>query len=733
MSLDKVLNRPLFRQGALRKGNLKPVRANTGVMVGAPIQDIQNVRYRPPAINQQNFYGRNIRPFFQRTKLDARNFPGSFKQQIMDPKGSLKLPFGAGGGIGRFVSGMGIYDAVSAGTTKLGMQPGYLKSGVDFGLTALGYVNPYVRAAGLGISGLQALRAVGSPVIDYFGQKRGLKPGDTRKALTVDLGKPMFADAFRPRNPEDLAKEVYKKKDVDTRMNIASGRGAGSYPKIDELTQANNETVVGNDKVVDLNKVVQNTGIQTADSEGPQPSGIDGGLDGPVGIEGQDISSKPPAPVKETPDKVAQKILKSQGKEPTQPINGKVYTSNLIERAKEIRAELGMEPQGDTARSMFLTQLAAGLMSGTAKEKGLAGAVKIFGEALGPAVGNYGIMKLKQDELENKSMETYLGYAFDEMKLFNDAAAGEPFDGDIGVLQFVAEDGKIRNIKANRTKDSTYLIDTGTLGKNGRAQYVPIGSSGYIEGLGTVNQFLSEKKMGNDVQKTGKTLSGRYRTFKITQDVLKSIEFNPSSVGLPGKLNLLKSRYGSALNSIGFSIGTSESTARTYGTAYKAQILASDLSDDVKKRLMDETKFETLKDAAKKRIKKKIKGVDSDTLEQLAVAETTLVYALANSFKDKDRLTARDVAAAKELVNIFTLTRGPESVKSSISAIGQQLQDDILRYENDYRRQGGLETTLKSMRTTEGFRLQDSSQVREQFFKDVTQDGLLDLFNQELQ
>ena len=101
MSLDKVLNRPLFRQGALRKGNLKPVRANTGVMVGAPIQDIQNVRYRPPAINQQNFYGRNIRPFFQRTKLDARNFPGSFKQQIMNPKGSLKLPFGAGGGIGR--------------------------------------------------------------------------------------------------------------------------------------------------------------------------------------------------------------------------------------------------------------------------------------------------------------------------------------------------------------------------------------------------------------------------------------------------------------------------------------------------------------------------------------------------------------------------------------------------------------------------------------------------------
>ena len=60
MSLDKVLNRPLFRQAALRKGNIKPVRARIGMMVGAPTQNItgQMARNYPLAFNQQGFFGR---------------------------------------------------------------------------------------------------------------------------------------------------------------------------------------------------------------------------------------------------------------------------------------------------------------------------------------------------------------------------------------------------------------------------------------------------------------------------------------------------------------------------------------------------------------------------------------------------------------------------------------------------------------------------------------------------
>ena len=34
--MNKVLNRPMFRKEALKKGHLKPVHAQIGVMVGGP-------------------------------------------------------------------------------------------------------------------------------------------------------------------------------------------------------------------------------------------------------------------------------------------------------------------------------------------------------------------------------------------------------------------------------------------------------------------------------------------------------------------------------------------------------------------------------------------------------------------------------------------------------------------------------------------------------------------------
>ena len=110
MSLDKVLNRPLFRQQALRKGALKPIQARIGTMVGLPTGG--SLAYNPmrvPAINQQGFYGRNIRPAIQRARQnvlgvkpgqsyfktlgrDMKNLPGSFGSQIMKPRTSV--PFG---------------------------------------------------------------------------------------------------------------------------------------------------------------------------------------------------------------------------------------------------------------------------------------------------------------------------------------------------------------------------------------------------------------------------------------------------------------------------------------------------------------------------------------------------------------------------------------------------------------------------------------------------------------
>jgi len=374
-------------------------------------------------------------------------------------------------------------------------------------------------------------------------------------------------------------------------------------------------------------------------------------------------------------------------------------------------------------------------MAGTSKQRGLAGAVQIFGQALGPAVSNYGVMKLKQDELQNKSMETYLGYAFDEMKLFNEAAAGEPFDGQLGVVQFIDDNGKTVNVHGRQRKGGTIEFATGQIGPRGNEIYASISSQSNVPGFGRVNQFLDKKTLDTETTKIGETLSNRYKTFKITNDVLDIIAAKPKSVGPGGVVNLFKTRVGSALNDVGFSFGAGKEEGRAVADAYRTQIELSDLPEDTKKKLLDNTKFNKLYKDAKGRIKKAAKDnnedIDSDTLETLAVAETTLVYALANSFKDKDRLTARDVAAAEKLVNLFTVTRGSEAVEASIRAIGRQLQDDIIRYENDYRRVGGLERTLDSMRIQNKFRLTGDSAtfISDAYLKTLNRDGLLDIFN----
>ena len=738
MSLNRVLNRPLFRQQALKKGALKPIKARVGQFMMGPVTQnitgqVTNPRNLPMVVNQPGMFSR-AGQFIKRMGSDVRNFPSTAVQQVTKPR--VSVPFGMGGGLGGLLGAEGLYSGVSGLTTKLGMQPGMAKNVVDFGLTTAGMFNPYTRALGLGITGLKAARALGSPIIDYFGQERGLKPGDTRKALTIDPGKPLFSDVFKPRNPEEIAKQMYQKEEKDSPMQIASGRGVGNY---DTLTQPENETQVGNNTVVDLNKVVKNVAFgETPDSQGPMPSGIDGGLEGPVGIEGQNISSKPPAPVEEPkPLQKAQQIYNQsqQGKGTEKPIGGKLFTTDLVNRAKQIRSELGMDPQGDLARTTFLSSLAAGLMAGTTRKSGIGGALEVFGNALGPAVSNYAVMKLKQNELDNKSMETYLGYALDEMKLFNEAAAGEPFDGEKGYVQFIDETGKTINVKGRETKGGTIEFATGQIGPRGNEIYASISSQATVPGFGRVNKFIDAKTQSTETQKIGETLSNRYKTFKITNDVLDIIAAKPKSVGPGGVINLFKTRVGSALNDIGFSFGGSKEEGRAIADSYRTQIELSDLPEETKKKLLDNTKFDKLYKDAKGRIKKAAKDnnedIDSETLETLAVAETTLVYALANSFKDKDRLTARDVAAAEKLVNLFTVTRGSDAVRASIQAIGKQLQDDIIRYENDYRRSGGLERTLDTMRIQNKFRLTGDSGafISDAYLKTLNRDGLLDIFN----
>ena len=119
MSLNKVLNRPLFREQALKKGALKPIKARIGQMIG-PVMNVTsplNPRTPVPAIRP------NI---FKRAAGDIRSFvqrPGQF----FSPRTGRFVP---GAGTAAFLGVEGLAPIIGAGRRKLGIADSSPYSGL---------------------------------------------------------------------------------------------------------------------------------------------------------------------------------------------------------------------------------------------------------------------------------------------------------------------------------------------------------------------------------------------------------------------------------------------------------------------------------------------------------------------------------------------------------------------------------------------------------------------------
>ena len=760
MSLNKVLNRPLFRQAALKKGYLKPINAKVGQMIGMDVPGgVQNYVqkgggfYDPvtgrivgglPAVQ-----GAAPKPSIgYRIGRDIRGFFSNLRRNPM----SLLRSGTPGFGTSSFIGAAGLYPLIEEGTRKLGVE-GPAKPVADLGVAALLGRTPVGMGAGLGYAGYRGARPFVGRVTDLIKERPlGTTAANPAFMPSVEgvLGQPLeqvsFEEMYR-NNPAIARNFMPAEASIDNKA-IASGRGAGSKDpsvgyegyrtafgkgKEDVLTQPENTIVEGGKSYIDVTKV--------ADKAKKDYSNLGGGIPpeqttaAAIDVKEEKDSivkdMKPEAPVEEVPTTdtgANQKVVKRS------ETSQRMISDPLIDRARELYNQMNQGKGMPQSNLVFLANLASGLLTGTTNKKGLGGALEVFGAALGPAVNNYAVMKLKEDEIQRNSMETYLGYALDELKLFNEAAAGTPFEGELGVIQFTDPNGNVKNLKGRQTKGGTMEVATGQLDQNGRMVYAPLSGEALAE-LGTPTQFLDKKEIDKNTVKIGETLSNRYKTYAVANDVLDILSAKPTAGGPRGAIQLFTTRFGGALQDV-FGIGsTTAAEAKALYEQQKAQIETDDtLSDEAKKKILKTFDYDSIYNQAEKRIKSRLgdEEVDADTLEKLAVSETTLVYALANSFKDQDRLTERDVRAAERLVNLFTLTRGSESTRASIKAIAEELERDILRYEYDYRRVGGLEITLDAMRKQNKFRLQEGTQISESIlgkFDQMNPDELLEEFN----
>ena len=150
-------------------------------------------------------------------------------------------------------------------------------------------------------------------------------------------------------------------------------------------------------------------------------------------------------------------------------------------------------------------------------------------------------------------------------------------------------------------------------------------------------------------------------------------------------------RGGDALSDLGISMFSTKEEDERYIESlkndFKRDLIADGMTEKEAEKFLEQNFGST--DSIFKNTLKQL-GVfkdqtDSANLERLAINETVLTYALANSLKNKDRLTQKDIQMAKELVNVFPLLRGQKQVIKSLEAVNETILADIKRLENDYQ------------------------------------------------
>ena len=723
MSINKVLNRPMFRHQALKKGHIKVIKAQTGEFIGPP---------RPMGPYQPTVPSTSVvRPGFIRRGINTMGRIAS------SPVGkgigaTLSLPGYIGfEATGQVANAMGMQDspykiplqiAGAYGATKL---PGAaalagMGMGPQLGIAALGGAGYF---AYLKAKEQQARIAAMTPEEreEFYAQQRS-------KALAGEADMDNFDDTFFITN---AGKEAMKKTREDAKVIDSSKKtqqrklrreGKVITTEEDNLTLKENES----DGKVDINKVVENEKKKMIDK---QPDGADPNSVAPVppiagAVESTDKKDNLLSTQEKTEGAAGSTGLTDEGE-----VGGKKYSSEVITRGKLIAKEL-LEGRQSQAGLLFLANLASGLLSGKTTQGGIAGAMDVLGQALGPAANNYSIMKLKENELENQIMGQALDIALAEYKLAN---TNEITKGQLGRVQFIGPGGKVRNFDGGINENGIPYLLIG--GRQVAAsditgdQLVTLYNDPSLKDFNYAQAIIKDK-ISDDEAKAHRLLLQNIKSKNIVFDV-KGIIKATGAAGTKGNLQIALTKLNSLLNDFGLGStedaiqrldSNEESFFRSLELGYQSGEITKDQYKLLKKGFKKKDMQKIIQEAAEKNYKVtdqstgKLRKPTTNELFELVNAQTTLAYALANSFKDTDRLTQRDVIAAQSIINILPAFGGAETAIASLNALEKDLDrsidSTINRLERTYFTNAQvMDGFLSLLKGGAGFGKTDSSRV----------------------
>src|SRR6056300_1309209 len=736
MSLNKVLNRPMFRREALRKGVLKPIRAKVGIYAGPGYKQGPNVPdpyekvYIPEKVDGKRNY----------SKYPSRSFNyDPLKGEYLTEAGKYRM--------GRGIKGLGGLYALYKGAEMAGIPDPILQTAgfaelasIPFGMAKspssrmigkmlgsgvrLSTNNP-MGAIGIGTAlaatgGAKAYYDESKMVKDYarannisekkamdifnrdlsFGGGRPMKASDVGKMVigassARDLVKggldktpegPPGSKSYEKRVAGEMRKYMEESKtygryfqDVDQLVKKVKDKQR-AYSMAEETASMSPDDAMQFDQVGgqrDFEEKIATVELRNA-LMAQKNLDINKASNLALAITGGEIEANDVDAIVKSDELYAQ--VPNNANDPNHPkfikeektveqINKKNNAPNIktdgistekttgtsaedsndtildpeIKKAKDAAKTIDMtqflkadprNTQMDPNRVMLM-KLAAGLLSGKSMQGGLAGAAEIFGAALGPAIDAKVLVKMKNDEAYRDWASQVLTYNASLYKARNDAVKMKLTPGS-----FAMPDGTFAEARRDTETGDVYISQNG--------QLIPV-----TEQQGQFFEQKSDALLFDNV----KLIADGYLSDKLLSDSIQLMESNKgkTAIGASGisvnLIDLAKNIPGELRD--GF-----------FGANPTFEISQGDLSDKEYKKLQKRTNnaVEDLEEGITEFLKSNPEA--SSVLAKLRVNARMLTYSLANSLKDKDRLTNRDLELIEQLTKTMTAGMTDEKIIS---------------------------------------------------------------------
>ena len=309
---------------------------------------------------------------------------------------------------------------------------------------------------------------------------------------------------------------------------------------------------------------------------------------------------------------------------------------------------------------VFLTKLAAGLLSGKTMEGGFKGFAEILGTALGPAVDASILVKMKNDENFRDFATMVIDFNKEQLKEDNDVlGSGKFITGSIEVGGEFIEgfQDKETGVVYTRQGGQVYIVSP----EEGQF-YKQQDSTKYMDNIKLVaDGALSEKIIKEQIallrSPGGRTASG------ASGIILKTVE---TFGNLPGEII------------DGFRGGISQDFSQT-GVTEEFSKRTNKALQALEKKLQ-----KTIDDEIEAAQKAGQSDTASQTLGKLQVNARMLTYTLANSLKEKDRLTNRDLQLIEELTKTLGLEPDEKIIQRYEELLKRVQQKQRLRLNKFY-------------------------------------------------